>query len=387
MTTAAAAASVRAATASTQYGSPPTAAKVRAPRNITIDVLRGACIVMMVGSHIGTNTYLNTLVHPFRFVSGAEGFVFLSGLVLGLVSRRRMQEGPVGQAYLTVWRRARIIWLVHCATVLLALGVSSWISRIPSIPDVSAVPLYSVLWLTATLQLQPGMMLNILPLYVMVLAAAPLALEAMRRGRTILLLLVSFALFLFTQYQPHAGRLAHEISGGEAFPVLSWQFLFFVGLCVGYHQATLRNLLLVRYRAALRWALTAACVVVAVVVWVQTPNFAFYDHVRWDAYLWERHPLRFGRVLYFFLAISAAYLLVQHLLQSSVLASRVGGMLALLGRNSLYVFLVHLVPAAVVSMAALSSRHWMLVEAVTLGSWALVYLLAKHQVGRRFIPN
>src|SRR4051794_34258312 len=59
-------------------------------RNVIIDVLRGYCILMMITSHTGTDSFVNGGLHFLRFVSGAEGFVFLSGLVLGMVYRRKL---------------------------------------------------------------------------------------------------------------------------------------------------------------------------------------------------------------------------------------------------------------------------------------------------------
>jgi len=52
------------------------------------------------------------------------------------------------------------------------------------------------------------------------------------------------------------------------------------------------------------WGLGIACALTILLVAVQTPTFQFYNHEAWDLFLWERHPLRLGRVLYFFLAVS-----------------------------------------------------------------------------------
>jgi hypothetical protein len=374
----------RMAPATAQTGSPP--ARKKPARNQTIDVLRGLCIVMMITGHVGTSTYLNQGIHFLRFVSGAEGFVFLAGLVMGFVYRRKMETGPIVAAYRAIWKRAATIWAVHCILVLLVVSGNGTLYRVPDVPTLSTFPPAHFLSLTASLRLQPGQALNILPLYVFLLGAAPLVFELLRRRLTVLALTASVGTLVYMQYHPDAGNWLHE-SSANAFPPLFWQGLFVPGMCLGYHYHHIRDHLIAPRRKALLIGLTALTACIAIVVWVQTPSFAFYDHLRWDGVIWERHPLRLGRVAYFLVAISALYLLIQQA------ASRVRALrppmeaLALLGRNSLYAFLVHIVIAVPLAGLALQPSQWIIAEAVTAMTVAAVYLLARYQVGRPWVPN
>jgi len=277
--------------------------------------------------------------------------------------------------------------MVHCITVLLALLSSAWIFHYPDIPDPFSVGLGRTLWLTLTLQLQPGHMLNILPMYVFLLGMAPLAFELLRYRKTLWLLSASCGVFLYCQWFPGTGTWVHPISGGEAFPPLAWQVLFIPGMCIGYHYERLRDWWISPYRHVLRWSLGVACVAVAIIVSVQTPTFAFYDHAAWDGYLWERHPLRFGRVLYFFLAVSACYLIVQAWWNHPRLPRFPLTFLATLGRNSLYVFIVHLAFGFGLDALVLSPKHGLLQELIPIANILVVYLMARYNVARRWIPN
>lgn len=363
------------------------APKGRSQRNAAIDVLRGACIVMMITSHIGTDTWVNTIVHPLRFVSGAEGFVFLSGLVLGMVYRRKIAASGAWKAYRAIWKRASLIWLVHCVTVVLALAVNTWVHRYPDFPDTHGFSVWRLAWLTATLRFQPGSMLNILPLYVVLLGLAPLAFELLRRRMGLALLAGSFGLFLVTQYRPGLGAWVHPSCGGDAFPVPAWQFVFFGGLYLGYHSSAIRDRLLAPRRRQWMLGLSALCLVTAIVVWAQTDTFGFYNHAAWDAFLWERHPLRLGRLVYFLVAAGAFYLLVQRGLSSSRALILPAGILATLGRNSLYAFLVHLGVVFTVRALPVPAGNALLLELTQIAAVFLVYLMARHQVGRQWIPN
>ena len=121
-------------------------------RNTTIDVLRGYCILMMITSHTSTQSYVNNGVHLLRFVSGAEGFVFLAGLVLGIVYRRKLDAAPAADSYRAILKRAGLLWTVHCALTLTAVILNPILFHYADIPDVSQISPLRALWLTGTLQ-------------------------------------------------------------------------------------------------------------------------------------------------------------------------------------------------------------------------------------------
>ncbi len=91
-------------------------------RDFRLDFLRGLCVVVMLIDHVGGASwwYLITGGDQF-FVSAAEGFVFISGLVMGLVYRRVLQQ----EGALAVWRKAlgRTVTLYLLTVVLTAVAV------------------------------------------------------------------------------------------------------------------------------------------------------------------------------------------------------------------------------------------------------------------------
>lgn len=363
-----------------------TSPAVKTKRNVTIDILRGYCIIMMITSHISPNSLVNQYIHFQRFISGAEGFVFLSGLVLGIVYRRKLDAAPAIQSYVKIWKRSMMIWAVHCIIVLAALFANLWIFHFSDIPDISALGVWHTIWITATLQMQPGHMLNILPMYVILLGIAPLVFEMLRKGKTGLLLFVSISLFLYTQINPAFLTWGDPNLGGVAFPPVMWQVLFIAGMSIGYHSNLIRTTFLDANRRKLLWILGCMVVVMMVLTLFETPHFAFYSHTKWDLFLWQREPLRFGRVLYFMLSVSFFYLLLQRLRSIRALG-RVFDAVSTLGRNSLYSFIVHLGIAFIVGSIMLFAVNRASIELSPVFTVALVYLMAKYQVGRRIIPN
>src|SRR3954447_17721513 len=76
-------------------------------RDPRLDLLRGFCVFAMIVDHIGGTSWLYALTGGNRGpVTAAEGFVFLSGLVLGMVSRRRVMRDGLGSAIRSSLSRA-----------------------------------------------------------------------------------------------------------------------------------------------------------------------------------------------------------------------------------------------------------------------------------------
>src|SRR5687768_17725473 len=89
-------------------------------RDLRLDLLRGFCVFAMVVDHVGGSSWLYVLTGGNSGpVTAAEGFVFLSGLVLGIVSRRRVAREGTLAAVRSALARA---WTLYTLTVILTLG-------------------------------------------------------------------------------------------------------------------------------------------------------------------------------------------------------------------------------------------------------------------------
>ena len=87
----------------------------RVQRRPEIDALRGVFLVWMTLAHLPT--HLSDLVNePFGFVSSAEGFVFLSALLVArLYIRQAAEAGAVLRTKL--WKRALRIYGSGCRRI------------------------------------------------------------------------------------------------------------------------------------------------------------------------------------------------------------------------------------------------------------------------------
>ena len=110
--------------------------RAQSERFIHVDALRGMLLIMMAVNHIPSDLQIVTN-HVFGFVSAAEGFVFLSGLMSGLVYARRYYKAGAAAVKESAVSRAKGIYVFHVITFLLVLlGVQLcvvWTGTAPSI--------------------------------------------------------------------------------------------------------------------------------------------------------------------------------------------------------------------------------------------------------------
>ncbi|MGB7169775.1 MAG: OpgC domain-containing protein, partial [Acidobacteriaceae bacterium] len=86
-----------------------------------LDALRGIFLAWMILVHLPTH-FSNYLDQPFGFVSSAEGFVFLSAVLVGRIYYRQHMLDQKG-VRTHLWRRSLKIYAYHMALLAFAFTV------------------------------------------------------------------------------------------------------------------------------------------------------------------------------------------------------------------------------------------------------------------------
>lgn len=357
-------------------------------RDLALDVLRGGAIVMMIIGHVGPMTRLTMLTHFPVWLSASDPFFFISGVVLGMRGRALFERGQRRQLHVSLLRRAGQLWLVHVALMLLLLVIHEQSGRLDVLPAAAFGGLApSLLWI-ALLRFESADFMNILPLYVVFLALAPLGFEALRRGFGLAWLMFAFAGWCLAQRDPSFLRLA-DGRVEQVFSPAAWHFTFVVGQLAGYHNAALRG----AWRRVRRWALPlllALCS--ALFVWAQLQRrtllrlgFALPARYEWLVAKESWGPLR---AVYALGLIFIVYLAVSKFLARPARGAVQQGLrralepLLLMGQKSLFCFVTHLFFALLAAAFALSSRPAWQQELATALSVLAVYLLARWELAR-----
>lgn len=346
-------------------------------------------LVLMTVTHLPTS-FSHILGQPFGFVSAAEGFVFLSAFLVGSVYVRMATKRGSGAMQRALLGRAAKVYAAHVGVLLFLLLVLVPLSARSgggAVTDLAsfytAHPSEALLAGLALFYNPP--LLDILPLYVVFLAASPWILaRAMRNGWTAIFA-ASAVLWLAAQLGgghalydllARAAGLAEPYRETGAFSLFAWQVLWIAGLWAG---SGLRDTAAAGGGESW-WArpgVIRAAIAVAVVgmAWrhlVGQAPFGTLGHLNLLFDKWTLGPLRLANFLALVLVAIHGRLLLRRWAERSMLST--------LGRASLTVFCTHLVLClvllAVVGNAPASAPG--LIDGLLLaGSLAILYAVAR----------
>jgi hypothetical protein len=322
-------------------------------RDPRLDLLRGFCVFAMVVDHVGGSSWLYALTGGNRGpVTAAEGFVFLSGLVLGIVSRQRvLKAGIQGAMRSTLSRAWTLYWLTVALTLVfvsltVATNLSLWVDR----SLFGEVGSWSALALAVAKVQFTWHGTDILALYALLLLAAPLAILLLAWGQWRVLLAGSWLLWLAYQIAPERTVIPWTIEHAHNFPVAAWQALFVSALTLGYHRkeiaAWAHDVVHNPSRSGLTFRLglgaAAICLVMLAAVFDAPSALAIGGGARPATIVdpFDKASLGIGRLLFFAGTASIIYLAVTLLWRP--VEWTVGWLLIPLGQASLYAYTVHL---------------------------------------------
>jgi hypothetical protein len=247
-------------------------------RRPELDALRGLFLVWMTLTHLPTR-FSDFVNSPIGFVSSAEGFVFVSALLVGRLYIRELLVDASG-VRLKLWKRSLKIYSYHLLmlafafTIAAAFAVHTHRAAISNLLDFYlAHPFVAIVGSVLLLYCPP--LLDILPMYVTFLFFTPLLLSAAVRFGWRKILFFSGLIWLLAQFGlrdlvhnwiVHITHLQIPLQETGSFNLFAWQAIWTVGLWVGARSATEENVL----GRIPRWAVAisaAACLFFIGVRW------------------------------------------------------------------------------------------------------------------------
>ncbi|HEX3498983.1 MAG TPA: OpgC domain-containing protein [Stellaceae bacterium] len=232
------------------------------PRDLRLDFFRGLALFFIFIDHIPENSLSYFTLPSIGFSDAAEVFIFISGYTAAMVYGTSMQRSGVVFAGAQIYRR---VWQLYVAHIFLFMIFTAEVSYTVltfnnpmyndelRVGDFLAEPHIAIIK-ALLLQFQPTF-LDILPVYIVLLACFPLVLWLLRLHLAAALL-PALALYAATQ---SLGLAFHGYPADQVwfFNPLAWQLLFVVGAACGYTGITGRPLTAFR-----KWLLGPAVVFV-----------------------------------------------------------------------------------------------------------------------------
>jgi len=209
----------------------PTVAAPKPERDARIDVLRGLALLTIFVDHMPDDILNRVTLHNFGFCDAAEVFVLLAGFSSMLAFGRSFARDGATTGVRRIALRVGRIYLFHAGLLLTTLlVVQGWTARYHMTPTVMAPILGAPVKGLAhglTLSALPTY-LDILPLYVVLLAVFPLAYAVIRRSPP-LALLISGLIWLAAALDPGLNLPNWLDAKGWYFDPFAWQFMFVIG--------------------------------------------------------------------------------------------------------------------------------------------------------------
>jgi len=219
-------------------------------RRPELDALRGLFLVWMTLTHLPTpfSSFVN---QPIGFVTSAEGFVFLSALLVGRIYIGEMRRNEAG-VHFKLWKRSlkiygyHLLMLTFAFTIAAAFAVRTHRAALTNLLNFYlAHPFVAIIGSVLLLYCPP--LLDILPMYVTFLFFTPPLLSASVRWGWRAILSISGLVWLLAQFGLRDAvhnvvvRITHlpiPLQETGAFNLFAWQAIWIAGLWLGAKSAT-----------------------------------------------------------------------------------------------------------------------------------------------------
>jgi hypothetical protein len=352
-----------------------------------LDLLRGLFIVIIVIDHLqfwpSPLTYLTG--EGRLWVSAAEGFFLISGLLIGYIRAYKNRGVPLGIITKKLLHRAAMlyVWGVGITLVLvwftLSVPQNPLLPTLPDATQLSSLP--SLLWSIISMDYVSGW-IYFLRLYAIMLAVTPLFLWMLRRQYERVIVIFMAGAYCVSWVYPEGG--------------LQWQVLFFGAALIGYHLETIAQWF--AERPAVKRLFLGSLIAISALTMVLSYYFvhssdtvirligqAAYDGVRQTTDLWfSSNPLAFGRILLAFLWFGG--LLALFHICKGFLMRRLKWLLLPLGEHSLSVYCLQALLLPLIVVCIPIQNYWTngtIAVVTVLFCWAVI----KYKPLSQFLPR
>ena len=367
--------------------------KIPSKRLISFDLLRGFFILVIIIDHLqrwpGISDWITG--QGRLWVSAAEGFILISGIMIGLIRGYKDSSLPLSVVIKKLWSRAFILYFWSILTSLIILLLTKYwdVNYAPFPPGMDSInnpaDTMGALFQFANLSAVFGWA-NFLGLYAVFLFFSPLAVLLLRKGQWHILLFTSVFLWV--------------VGIGRENMFLSWQLLFFGGAIFGYYYHDLNikwSKLKNRKSIKKLIILSSACLVL--ISALVTFGWSFVENslspINKDSFLVFRNsidplfdkielpPLRLITTAVVFAGIFLLFSSYQ-----KEIYRYFGWLLLPFGRHSLFVYILQSIIVVIVAGLFPVTENILINFAITLATVLFVWLLTtKVKILHKFIPS
>jgi hypothetical protein len=305
-----------------------------------LDLVRGFFLFVIIVNHINRfpNGYGILTGQGILWVSAAEGFFFVTGMMLGLIRGRKDKEKPFSDVLKKILKRTGVLYVCHVLTTFIFMALAFYYVDNPGVKQgLPTLPLETLIIYTLTLHFSYGWS-DFLLYYVIYLLASPIFIFLLRKGYWWLGLTVSVIIWAIFR---------------ESYFTLTWQILFFSGCLIGYYLPEIMNKLTLMSQIN-RLRIMSFIVSVTILTAGLSIYITFYRDIyqlpfyhselinindNYLTWLFERPPLWLPRLILFYFWFCALLYIFYYI--RNYLPKFIEKFLLTYGQNSLFVFITH----------------------------------------------
>jgi hypothetical protein len=310
-------------------------------RILALDLLRGYFLCVIIIDHLFRipNIFEVFTGRGQLWVSAAEGFFIISGLLIGNLYGPRVLTDFISVLQKT-WKRAARLWFY---SVTLTLLFTIWGSQLPAGLIKSGLwpggSLTKLLTDTLTFRYVYGWT-DFLPYYAVFMLVAPFALYLAKKTHVLVLVAFSLTVWYFR---------------GSNF-YLAWQSLFILGLVIGLNLSKFESTVT---------KFSSAFTTIFVITAGLSVYFVFVRHIAFSVF--DKDTLEPGRLLLSLIWFAAAF---------SFFRLRSGfSLLNLFGQNSLFVYILHALILFPLNLLFPYSGNFIINSAINTGVIGCIFLI------------
>lgn len=379
-------------------------------RDLRVDFIRGFVMLILIVVHIDIFSYYNFIAwERIGAVTGAEGFVMLSGAILGLLSRTKMhEEDGLGYTVSKQFGRAFLLYRTSLVVIIsiallnifidasAAMTFTTYTGKVYNLyPDFALFSQYQDRIIAKFVMLRYGPhQMQILGLYVVLLIFSPFILWSLTKNQVLTVLTISWIIYLSNSgyhVRPTGAQFEY------AFPVLSWQILFVHGLVIGYYRNEIWN-----FFHSKKGAIAFAGVLLIYLGLLfftynnpmsgKIPDFMRLHVIDPETFksiyhqYFRKNTLGLGRLINDFAVLFVSYAMLSYFWKP--LNRAFGWFFIPIGQASLYVFILH-----VYACIAIANVAWFQNEDIWVNTLAhslvffFMWLMVKYKVAFNIIPR
>lgn len=343
-----------------------------------LDLLRGFFIVIIIVDHLSRwpNAFEYLSGRALLWVTAAEGFVIISGLLVGYVRGYKAVTESLRNVTLKLWQRALTLYIW---AVLGSILYTAAIWYLPLAGGAPGMPIEKGEWgqlIVDSLNLSYTFLwVYFLKLYALFLAISPLAIWLLRKGKAWLVALLSLAAFSI-------GFPLHN-------EVLQWQIIFFAAIIIGFYMNVIQEWWQ-GIKKAKRHAIASVIISVTVATIILSTISTYLPEVssfldRASTTTFAKDKMSLMRALLAFVWFAGFLFIFMYL--EKYIEKAFGWVLRPIGTHSLTAYIIHGVAIIAISAFTIASENFITNTLLSILAVTLVWATLKIPGINKVIPR